>query len=374
MDVLVLCIDRDDDLGRKAGIKSPVVGREENLNAALALGLADPEESDTNTIFGGLKIYDELSAERSVEIATITGDEKVGLSADRKLAEQLEQLIERLDPKSVIVVSDGAEDEAILPIIQSRIKVDGVRRILVKQNPSIESTYYLLKQVFTDPKISHTIFIPPGLALLMFSIFYLLNYPNGAIIAITGSVGLYLLFRGLGLDDFLDETKKTLRGSLYAGKISFVTYILAGMLIIIATIQGVANVWYSYKGPIWYGYLTLLMLFINASVWWYVAAGICANVGKLIDMHLEGIKDPRTYSYPFFLFATGLIFWGASIVILANFTQDFSMSPLSSIQYFAVCAMGAMATALLGIKLKSYIAKRNGAGREIMKEGVQTKC
>jgi len=45
-------------------------------------------------------------------------------------------------------------------------------------------------------------------------------------------------------------------------------------------------------------------------------------------------------------------------VILANFTQDFSMSPLSSIQYFAVCAMGAMATALLGIKLKSYIAKR----------------
>lgn len=374
MDVLVLCIDRDDDLGRKAGIKSPVVGREENLNAALALGLADPEESDTNTIFGGLKIYDEMAAERSVEIATITGDEKVGLSADRKLAEQLEQLIERFDPKSVIVVSDGAEDEAILPIIQSRIKVDGVRRILVKQNPSIESTYYLLKQVFTDPKISHTIFIPPGLALLMFSIFYLLNYPNGAIIAITGSVGLYLLFRGLGLDDFLDETKKTLRGSLYAGKISFVTYILAGMLIIIATIQGIANVWYSYKGPIWYGYLTLLMLFINASVWWYVAAGICANVGKLIDMHLEGIKDPRTYSYPFFLFATGLIFWGASIVILANFTQDFSMSPLSSIQYFAVCAMGAMATALLGIKLKSYIAKRNGAGGELIKEGVQTKC
>ncbi len=92
-------------------------------------------------------------------------------------------------------------------------------------------------------------------------------------------------------------------------------------------------------------------------------------MGKLIDMHLEGVKDPRTYSYPFFLFATGLIFWGASIVILANFTQDFSMSPLGSIQYFAVCAMGAMATALLGIKLKSYIARRNGAGREIIKGG-----
>ena len=27
---LVLCVDRDDDLGVKAGVKTPVLGREEN--------------------------------------------------------------------------------------------------------------------------------------------------------------------------------------------------------------------------------------------------------------------------------------------------------------------------------------------------------
>ena len=212
MDILVLCIDRDNDLGRKAGVASPVVGRENNIDAALRLAMADPEDSDVNTIFGGINVLDDLVASGKVaEIASLAGDLKVGLISDSKLASQLEGLIARLNPEGVIVVSDGAEDEAILPIIQSRIKVNGVRRVLVKQSPNLESTYYLLKQVFTDPKISHTFFIPPALALLMFAIFSLLGYPSGAVVAITGAVGLYLLFRGLGLDDSMEEAKQTLQ-------------------------------------------------------------------------------------------------------------------------------------------------------------------
>ena len=62
MDVLVLCIDRDNDLGRKGGVESPVVGRQANIDAALKLGMADPEDSDVNTIFGGIKLLDELIA------------------------------------------------------------------------------------------------------------------------------------------------------------------------------------------------------------------------------------------------------------------------------------------------------------------------
>ena len=49
MGLLVIAIDRDNDLGRKTGIRSPVLGRESNVKAAIELGLADPEESDTNT-------------------------------------------------------------------------------------------------------------------------------------------------------------------------------------------------------------------------------------------------------------------------------------------------------------------------------------
>lgn len=358
MDVLVLCIDRDNDLGRKAGVESPIIGREENVNAALRLGMADPEDSDTNTIFGGIKILDELTAQgKQAEIASIAGDIKVGLVSDGKLAAQLEDLIARIKPDGVLVVSDGAEDEAILPIIQSRVKVNGVRRVLVKQSPNLESTYYLLKQVFTDPKISHTVFIPPALALLMFAIFSLLGYPSGAVVAITGAVGLYLLFRGLGLDDSMDEAKKTLRNSLYAGKIAFITYILAAMLVVIATVRGVAYFWQYYHEPMFPGYFMLIMIYLHESIWWYVVAALCINLGKIMDMYLEGIRDARTFSYISFLLATGLIIWSASGFILAsNSDLKFGIGMVESVQYLAISAIVAILITLVGVNISKRIA------------------
>ena len=50
--ILVLTVDRDDDLGNKTSIRGPVVNRRNVLTAALKLGMADPEESDTNAILG----------------------------------------------------------------------------------------------------------------------------------------------------------------------------------------------------------------------------------------------------------------------------------------------------------------------------------
>ena len=358
MDILVLCIDRDNDLGRKAGVASPVVGREDNINAALKLAMADPEDSDVNTIFGGINVFDDLVASGKVaEIASLAGDLKVGLISDGKLASQLEQLIARLNPEGVIVVSDGAEDEAILPIIQSRIKVNGVRRVLVKQSPNLESTYYLLKQVFTDPKISHTFFIPPALALLMFAIFSLLGYPSGAVVAITGAVGLYLLFRGLGLDDSMEEAKQTLRSSLYAGKIAFITYILAAMLVVIATVRGIAYFWQYYHEPMFPGYFMLVMIYLHESIWWYVVAALCVNLGKIMDMYLEGIRDARTISYLFFLLATGLVIWSASGFILAsNADLKFGLGMVESIQYLAISAIVAILITLVGVNISKRIA------------------
>ncbi len=358
MDVLVLCIDRDNDLGRKAGVVSPVIGRSANIDAALKLATADPEDSDTNTIFGGIKVLDELvSSGKAAEIASLAGDVKVGLTSDSKLTSQLEDLIAQFEPAGVIVVSDGAEDEAILPIIQSRVKVNGVRRVLVKQSPNLESTYYLLKQVFTDPKISHTVFIPPALALLMFAIFNIVHYPEGAWIAISGAVGLYLLFRGLGLDDSMDEAKVALREALYAGKIAFITYILSAMLVVIATIQGAASFWQYWHDPLWHGYFTLIMIFVNKSIWWYVAAAICVNLGKIMDLYLDGLRDARTYSYLFFLVATGLIIWSASGFILAsNADLNFGIGMMESIQYLAVSAVIAILITLIGVNVSTRFA------------------
>ena len=72
MKTLVLCVDRDDDFGVKAGLTSPIVGRKDNLRAVISLGLEDPEDSDTNSLFAGLKTYDELvDDDEDVEIVKI---------------------------------------------------------------------------------------------------------------------------------------------------------------------------------------------------------------------------------------------------------------------------------------------------------------
>ena len=60
--VLVVCVDRDNDLGRKTTVQGPVIGRENNLKAASKLALADPSEADANCMFAAVRKFDELKA------------------------------------------------------------------------------------------------------------------------------------------------------------------------------------------------------------------------------------------------------------------------------------------------------------------------
>jgi len=121
--LLVLAVDIDNDLYRKTGISGPVLGRVQNLNAATQLSLADPEETDANTMFKAVKIYDELKKEGYlVNVATITGSETEGYAADREVARQLELVLDQYKADACVFVTDGASDNRVLPIIESRIK------------------------------------------------------------------------------------------------------------------------------------------------------------------------------------------------------------------------------------------------------------
>ena len=175
MKVLVLSVDRDDDFGKKAGLNSPFIGREENANAIMALGLKDPEDSDVNTCLAALSIYDEMQKKgEDVEIATICGDVKVGYESDLVLTTQLENVLELVKPDRVILVSDGAEDEFIYPMVFSRVKVDSVRRVWVKQAPTVEGTYYIIMKMLADDKMRKRIFTPMGLVLAVLGLFNIL--------------------------------------------------------------------------------------------------------------------------------------------------------------------------------------------------------
>jgi len=177
MKALVLAIDRDDDFGKKAGVKGPIIGKGKCIDAALKLSLADPEDSDANVAYAAVKLYDELRKSGEfdeVEVAIITGHPDVGVKSDLELARQLEEVLERFPADGVITVTDGAEDEQIFPIISSRVPIISSKRVVVKQNETIETTYYVvyryLKEIMSDPEASKVFLGIPGFILLLYGV------------------------------------------------------------------------------------------------------------------------------------------------------------------------------------------------------------
>jgi putative membrane protein len=207
--ILILCVDRDGDIEAKAGIKTPLMGRTVNIDAAVSLALHDPEEPDANAMFEAIRVNDRLQKEKqpdeTFEVATISGTELGGVSADRKLVAELNTVLTSFNATEVILVSDGYSDEAILPLVQSRVPVSSVRRIVIKHSEKIEETAALfgkyIRLLFNDPRYSRIAVGLPGLLILILGILYVFpGYLNYYFIMIVFILGVFLFGKGFGVD------------------------------------------------------------------------------------------------------------------------------------------------------------------------------
>ncbi len=206
--LLILCVDRDGDIGTKTEEKTPILGRKGNLDAAVSLALKDPEEPDANAMFEAIRVFDQLKKQEqpneAFEIATISGSQLLGVEADRKLVRELNQVLEAFQANSVILVTDGYQDEAVLPLVESRVPVTSVRRIVVKHSESIEETAALfgkyLRTLTDNPRYSRIALGLPGLLLIFLVIMYLGGWLYSAWILFLIFLGAILLVRGFGID------------------------------------------------------------------------------------------------------------------------------------------------------------------------------
>ncbi|HVP25200.1 MAG TPA: DUF373 family protein [Methanomicrobiales archaeon] len=357
---LVLCVDRDDDIGYKAKVQSPVIGREAALAAATSLALADPEDSDVNAIFQGIRIYDDLVKHgEEAAIAVLAGNHTDMIQGDRKIAASLEQVIRTTGAASCILVSDGAEDEFVLPIISSRIPVASVRRVIVSQMPNLESSYYIIRKLIDDPKISRVFLVPIGLAMLLYAIATLVGYPEGATVIVLGVVGTYLLFRVFGIDTFFGEGVSSLQSSLEKGRFSFVTSISAIVLAIIGVVLGSASVFENYTSEFSMGIFLYVISFLYGSIGWFTASALIVTAGKVIDTYLN---DPpglqRTIVLPFFVGAIGLIAYGASVYTLSvSNLLNFPYTPSQGSQFITLTVVCGLLVALIGVYIQSVIGR-----------------
>src|SRR6266849_4377651 len=295
MKTLVLCVDRDNDIGVKTGLRTPLVGRDQNLAAATKLGLADPEDSDVNALLSAVSIYDGLKKESAdAEVATICGDVRVGSVSDLVLTKQLDQVLEQLRPDRVFLVSDGAEDEAFSPIIGSRIRVDHVRRVYVRQTPTAESLYYTIGRQLKNPRVRRKIVAPLGFVLLLFGAIYLAlpNLASGLALILAG---LYFIMISLPFQSIGDVLKKgselyeRIRNSVASGNLSIFFNVSALILILVGIFFGFDNAT-RVQEP---SYVVKFLAGAIASVWFFVLGTLLFEGGKVLTAYLRHGRAPR---------------------------------------------------------------------------------
>jgi len=203
--LLVICIDRDDDLGRKTGISTPVVGRNACIEAAQRLALEDPEDADSNSIFFAVKTYEDLvSKGYEAQVITVTGVENRGVQADEKVASEIKSVLKKFSANGAVIVSDGEDDEMVIPVIQSVIPVISVQRVVMQVSRTIEHSYAVfgkfLKLVMYNPKYSKFFLGVPGILLLIGGIGAVTGY-NAEIFAVLVTIlGGAFLIRAFDID------------------------------------------------------------------------------------------------------------------------------------------------------------------------------
>ena len=203
--LLVICIDRDNDVGEKTGIDTPVVGRDACIEAAQRLALEDPEDADSNSIFAAIKTYEDLiSKGYQAEVITVAGVKDRGVQADEKILAETKKVLEIFPANGAVIVSDGEDDESVIPVIQNVLPVVSVQRVVMKVSRSVEYSYAVLgkylKMLAYDSKYSKFFLGVPGILLLIGGIATVFGYTAEIFAVLVSILGGAFLIRGFDLD------------------------------------------------------------------------------------------------------------------------------------------------------------------------------
>ena len=314
MTTLVLCVDREARV-TAAGHDPPVVGERRVESLVTDVGIEDPEDASVNCMLEGLRVARDLPEGGEAAVVSVVSSAGKSVDADRAIARQVEDLVVEHDPEAAVVIVDSAEDERIVPIVESRVRVDAVDRVIVRQARDIESTYYLLKQFLGDEELRGTVLVPIGAALLVFPVLLTVAASvTTAVAVVAGVIGTFFLYKGLGIDDLLTGLPTAVRDAFYSGQVSLVTYVVAAGLALVGAFVGGLSV-----SGMDAGVALLGVRFVYESVPWLALAALAAATGRLLDelLHDEGVET-AVMNLPFGVVAIGFVARGFSAFFLEN--------------------------------------------------------
>jgi len=234
--ILVLCIDRDDDIGSKGGIETPIVGRDHCINAGIRLAIEDPEDADTNAIFAAIKSYEQLiSKGYESEVALVSGKFNRGIEGDEKISFEIQSILTQYKADAAVLVSDGEDDQTVIPIIQSMIPIISIQRIIIKHSRSVEYSYAVLgkyiKMLVYDPRYSKFFLGVPGALLVASGLATVFGLTREAIALSLSILGGAFIIRAFDVDKSLASLGRPTPTAFIR-----IFSVFAGTLIILASI------------------------------------------------------------------------------------------------------------------------------------------
>jgi putative membrane protein len=192
--------------------------------------------------------------------------------------------------------------------------------------------YYTIKQVLDDPETRGTILVPLGILLLIYPIAIIadqLGMP-GAVFGVTsGLLGLYILGRGLGVERMLDQALSQLGSTLYAGRVSLITYVVAAALLIIGGVNGVQTLEAVRMDRGTLGPLEVIAALLFGAVRWFAAAGVTSSLGRVTDEYLAEAFEWRYLNAPFYVVAITAVLHGLSSYFLGYVSLSYLAAVLT---------------------------------------------
>lgn len=359
--IMVLCVDRDDDLGKKAHLKGPIIGRDRNLDAATQLGLVDAEDSDVNSILRAVGLADSIMEDAikkaediDVKIVTITGHTDVGVESDIRISRQLQEVVEKISPDETIFVSDGMEDEQVIPLIKEKVNITATYRVVVKQSERLEETYLIitryLSEIVSDPNRARVFLGLPGLALVIFALASIYNAWLVGVGAVIFLIGGYFFIVGFGLDKHFSammtytmDVYQTIREAGSEGRLTFYSYITSILLAIVAAAMLMFQIFEVDSITTQF----VLDLYTNAFPF-LLSIVVLTIFGKMVDEFF--VRDVRMWNY--LVIGTSMIIF----LIVLRRALDFIISPQEGLTPLVF-------TALIGVIICSFFVKIAQIGR-----------
>ena len=241
--VLVVCIDRDNDIGSKGGIQTPVLGRDKCIDAGIRLAIEDPEDADANAIFGAVKLYEELVTKGyESQVAIVGGRFNRGIEADEKIILEFRQIISQFKAEGVVIVSDGEDDETVIPIIQTIVPVISIQRIIIRHSRSVEYSYAVfgryIKMLVYDSRYSKFFLGVPGALLIASGLATVFGFTREALAIVLSILGAAFVMRAFDIDKAFGSLSRPTPSSFIR---IFSTF--AGiMIILVAIFNGLSSI------------------------------------------------------------------------------------------------------------------------------------